>query len=218
MVYCFRYLSMHPGSDSTPSSESQATVCEDDGSLRVVFPPPLRWPAYLGLPPWLGVLVVGLVTMARDLPAGLAKARAEEGGAFIILDVFLLFFLSLWLTVGALGVYRLLFIAAGRETVHIDAERLTFRRETPLLTRAWTYQLSDVRDLRATRSVVPFLFSRSGCNSRYACDLFGLTGGVIAFDYSGRTIRVGGGIDEPEAQQLVDRILRRFPSLGATGQ
>ena len=206
---------MSSGRHSIPPSRPQATVSEDDRSLRVVFPPPQRWTARMVLPLWLGIFIFGLVAMARDLPAGLANTRPTET---VLVITFLLFFLSMWLTVGALGLYRLLFNAAGRELVVIDTARLTFHREMPLLTRVRTYQLPDVRALRATRSVVPLLISRWWGNSRYTIDLFGLTGGVIVFDYGGRTIRIGGGIEEAEAQQLVARIVRRFPSLGTANQ
>jgi len=163
--------------------------------------------------------IFALFAIARDLPAGLAAGPANTTlGDTIAVVALNILFLSIGLTIGAFGVYRLLFNAAGRELVVIDTAWLTFRREMPLFTRVRTYRLSDVRNLRATHSVVPFWVSRWGSDSRYAFDLFGLTGGVIAFDYSGRTIRVGGGIGEAEARHLVARILQRHPSLGTTSQ
>jgi hypothetical protein len=206
---------MSSGGHTIPPSQRRATVSEDDGSLRIAFPPPERWVARVALPLWFGILAFGLVVMVRDLPSGLANTGPAD---IVALLVFLLLFLSIWLTVGGLGLYRLLFNAVGRELVAIDTTRLTFRREVPLFTRARTYQLPDVRNLRATRALAPLWVSRWAANSRYAADLFGLTGGVIAFDYGGRTIRVGGGIDEAEAKYLVARILQHFPSLGAADE
>ena len=188
---------------------------ELDGNIRIVFPPPFRWPSRVGLPLWLGIFIFGLVAIARGLPGALANTTSTE---IVSVITSLLFFLSLWLTLGALGLYRFLFNAAGRELVVIDTARLTLRREMPLFTRVRTYQLSDIRNLRVRWSVLPFWVDRWVANSRYAFDLLGLTGGVIAFDYRGRKVRVGGGIDDTEAQQLVARIVRRFPSLGTTNE
>jgi hypothetical protein len=36
--------------------------------------------------------------------------------------------------------------------------------------------------------------------------------GIIAFEYEGRTIRVGIGIDEAQGQQILTEIRRRFPN------
>jgi hypothetical protein len=166
------------------------------------------------LPLWLGLYLAGLVAMVRSFPAALARTDPTE---VLTVAVFLPLFLGLWLTFGALGCYRLLFVAAGRELVIIDAAHLTFRREMPLFTRVRTYPLAEVRNLHATLSLMPGWLSIWASNSRYAWDLLGLTGGVIAFDYGGRTVRIGGGMDEEEAHYLVAYLHRRFPTLGAAG-
>jgi hypothetical protein len=161
------------------------------------------------------MFVFGLAVMASELPASLAKTRFANATEAAVLLTFLLVFVVTWLMVGALGTYRLLFDAAGRELVTVDRTSLTLRRDMPLFTHVRTYDLREMQNLRALHSVVPFWVSRWYASSRYPWDIFGLTGGVIAFDYRGRTVRVGGGIDEAEAKNLVALLVSRFPSLGA---
>ena len=40
--------------------------------------------------------------------------------------------------------------------------------------------------------------------------LWGIGGGVIAFDYEARTIRFGAGLDEAEAKEVVTAITQRY--------
>jgi tetrahydromethanopterin S-methyltransferase subunit E len=66
------------------------------------------------------------------------------------------------------------------------------------------YDLVQMRDLRVAHlGVNPFDISSS-------LQLWGVGGGVIAFDYGARTYRFGAGLDEAEAKQIVTAIKQRY--------
>jgi hypothetical protein len=41
--------------------------------------------------------------------------------------------------------------------------------------------------------------------------LWGMSGGLIAFDYGAQTFRFGAGVDEAEAKHILEKITARFP-------
>jgi hypothetical protein len=66
------------------------------------------------------------------------------------------------------------------------------------------YDLPKIRNLRI--SPLPVGVRGRGA----AITLSGLAGGVIAFDYEAKTVRLGAWIDFAEAQIIVDRMKQRF--------
>jgi len=212
-------MPMFSRTDMTSPTGPRAVVSGGEGAIHVAFPPPFcRWSARVGLPFWVGMFVFGLAAMAWELPTGIANTPVNNAAESVFLITLLLIFVSMWVMTGALGARHLLMQGAGRELMMIDNARLTWRREMPVLSRTRTYELPEVRNLRALHSIVPFWVSCWYASSRYGWDIFGLTGGVIAFDYRRETVYIGGGIDEAEAKSLVARILQLFPSLGIAGR
>ncbi len=205
---------MSSDSHTIPPSGPHADLSEDDGTLRVAFPPPCRWLWRVVLLSYLAITGLGLFGIARGLPAMLADATAAD--EFVLTLAIWFVFTCMWLGCGALLLYQALPHAAGRELVAICTAHLTVRREMPLFSHTRTYQLANIRNLRASSARVHRLFPWA-CHPPYSIGILGFSGGVMAFDYGGRrTIRVGGGISEAEAEYLIARILERFPSLGPT--
>jgi hypothetical protein len=132
-----------------------------------------------------------------------------------------------WLVHGILGLicaaglwaYWVLWLLLGREVALIDGMSLTLKRVTPLYTRTKVFDLREVRGLRATPEPWSARTAPSRWTRVWLPDLAtpGLAGGHLAFDYEGRTVHFGVGLDQARAQQIVDQIAARLPRVTETG-
>jgi len=166
------------------------------GGLRVVIPARRRWLVSLFLGVWMCGWTVGEVTALGALFAGKGPG----------LNSFLLVWLVLWTLGGAFAATALAWNVAGREVVSVSGATLTVRREVLGVGRTSEYDAASVRNLRvAPQPFDPFDF-RSGMR------LWGLGGGVVAFDYGAATHRFGAGVEEAEGAEIVRAFRERLPA------
>jgi hypothetical protein len=119
-------------------------------------------------------------------------------------EVFMLAWLGVWTVGGAFAIYAWLWQVMGKEIVTVHGQRFTIRRDIGGFGFDKEYDLVQMRDLRVGHlGVNPLDFSSS-------LQLWGVGGGVIAFDYGARTYRFGAGLDEAEAKQVVTAIKQRY--------
>jgi len=119
-----------------------------------------------------------------------------------------LFVALIWFAFGAVPTYVWFWMLKGREIVGVTSSSLAVKRALFGWGREKQYDPAQVRALRVSpQTFTPWDFS-------FGLSFWGLSGGVIAFDYGYKTFRFGGGIDEAEARHIVERILQRFPALG----
>ncbi len=166
----------------------------DDGqtirirAVRQVFP-------LLFLPVWLAGWTVGGVVAIHQL-----LTEFEP-------------FLAIWLCAWALGwvfaAGTLVWMIGGVETLRVVQGDL----ETAMVCGPWSrrklYQGAVIRDLKPSHQD-PMLarFQFSGPFAMKAS-------GAIQFSYGARSVRVGQGLDETEAQLLVEHLRKRLPSAAA---
>jgi hypothetical protein len=111
--------------------------------------------------------------------------------------VFVLAWLAIWLSTGALVAVVLVWgSVGGRETVVIDSSTLVLRQAVGPFALTRAYDLSDVSDFRVLTGETVF---RSG----YA----------VAFTVNGRTIRFGNWPDRSEAQAVARALSARLAEL-----
>ncbi|MFB3879691.1 MAG: hypothetical protein ACE149_00435 [Armatimonadota bacterium] len=186
------------------------TVTEVTAGLEIVMP--VRSPA-LGM--------VALLAAAVSYGGWMAVSWGPErfpplpGGRVAWLAYCLVgsvFAVGLW-------AYWVLWLLLGREVALLDGTALTLKRVTPLFTRTEVFDLRDVRALRSTPEPWSARTLPSWWTRLSVVDIAtrGLAGGFLAFDYQGRTIHFGVGLDQARAQQIVDQITTRFPRLAETG-
>lgn len=102
------------------------------------------------------------------------------------------------------ALYVVLWSLFGREIIRVKADTLSIQRRLFLDRQPKDYEVSSVKPLRVTPNPYePFNILRS----------FGLTGGPIAFDYGAETVRFGAGMQEAEAKQMLDLLLKKAPQL-----
>jgi hypothetical protein len=87
----------------------------------------------------------------------------------------------------------------GKERLDLDGDVLRHRHELLGLGRSKEYELRHVHGLRAAAA--------AGLPAAWR----GLAPGqgTIAFDYGAKTIRVGDGLEEAEAAQIISRLQQR---------
>lgn len=117
------------------------------------------------------------------------------------------FFIALWLIPWAagfaFGAFMFLWILWGREQLTIDNSSITKRISVRLFTRTWNYDLVNVSNIRKTPDLSEFL-SQSNLENP-----FGKTG-RIAFDHNDETVTFGAGLDEAEADFLLNTVLNKL--------
>jgi hypothetical protein len=186
----------------------EATITEADGGLKFVMPVRSRalgvvalWGAAVSYGGWM---MVSRGPEAFPLPGGPVVWRVH-----CIMG---------WLSAAAIWAYWVLWLLLGREVALIDEASFTLTHVTPVYTRTKVFDMRGVRALRATPDPWPERASQSWWARTLAADLtaVGLAGGRLAFDYQGRAIHLGVGLDLAQAQRIANEIAARFPSVTET--
>jgi hypothetical protein len=175
-----------------PSARS--SVLDTPDGLIINIPAPRTWYAILFLGFWLCGWAFGEVAVIRELVIGKFKGSS----------LFLIGWLGAWTVGGAAAIYFWSWMIAGHEIVSLTPTLLGVRRDILGFGRSREYDLPSVKNLRIDRA--PIYNNLSSTN--LSRSMFGST---IAFDYGAKTFRFGGGIDEAEASQLIERLKARYP-------
>lgn len=166
-------------------------VEESPEGLRIVIPSKGSWFKVLFLSVWLCGWAAGEVTVAATLLGLLPSARGSPGlGA----RAFLLFWLTLWTFGGAAAINVWVWNVCGKEIVLLDGTTLSLSRRPIPLPKDRRFDWAQVRALRVSPSP-------RRPNNVYS--------GVVAFDYGAETVRFGDGLDEAEAQMVIDHLQTR---------
>lgn len=173
--------------------ERRSTVAETAEGLAVSIPAKRNIFLLLFLSLWLVGWGFGEVTAGREL-------LSKQSGAP---DLFLGVWLTLWTLGGGLALYAWFWMIGGREVLIVRPDALVIRRVLLGRGRDKEYDIQQVKNLRAAPPTWnPYDFSS-------AMHFWGVGGGPIAFDYGSKTIRIGSGVDESEAQQVVKDLKSR---------
>jgi hypothetical protein len=121
--------------------------------------------------------------------------------------LFMLVWLTMWTLGGCWAIFMFLWTLAGRDVLEVDAMSVKLRREIFGIGRTREYLGEAFRNLR----VSPFDGSWYGGSRRRGMGAYTwMFEGPLTFDYGAKTYRFGG-VDEAEAQQIVQRIGERYP-------
>jgi hypothetical protein len=186
--------------------------------LTIIFPAHKDWFQILFMAVWLLIwlgmgigLVSILVTVIGGATGVLGPASVGARTTLVITACFLLVFLAIWLSFGALVVYGFLWRLVGKDIIEVSNWSLVVSREVAGLRRSKTYLADRVKNLRLERSGYEHDFPIYR-NIRRLLAAYGR----IAFDYEAKTFRFGSDIDEAEANQLIAAIQQRFPQYRST--
>lgn len=179
----------------TLPADSRVTIADTSEGLRVAIPCRRSWFVILFLAFWLCGWAVAEIMVAKQLLDGDAPPEGE---------FFMLAWFGVWTVGGVLAIYAWLWQVMGKEIVTVRGQTFKIRRDIAGFGFDKEYNLVQMRDLRVGYvEFNPMDFSSS-------LQLWGVGGGVIAFDCGERTYRFGAGLDEAEATQVVTAIKQRF--------
>lgn len=179
-----------------PSTDSRISIADTAEGLRIVMPCRRSWFVICFLAFWLCGWAVAEVMVAHQFLKGDSPPEGE---------LFMVAWFGVWTVGGVVAIYAWLWQLIGKETLTARGQIFTIRRDIGGVGFNKEYNLIHMRDLRiASVGSSPLEFSSS-------FQLWGVGGGVIAFDHDGgRTVRFGAGLDESEAKQVVKAIKQRF--------
>ena len=172
----------------------QFTVLRDRRQIRVEIPPKRRWGLWVLLTVFLGFWVVGEVApllsfLGDDTPSPPA--------------IFLVIWFVFWTAAGAYMLYAWAWHLGGREVIKLDDRTLTKKRELFGLGIPRKFNIAEITNLRILPQSLPMRETEERLTAMMA-EFWGLRGGIMAFDYGAKTYRFGFGVDEPEAQELME--------------
>ena len=172
----------------TQPSVSRVIISATSNSLHMVIPGSRSWfvIGFLGL--WICAWAVAEVMVPIQFLQG---AIPPEGRSLMFA------WLVVWTAGGLLAIYAWLWQVIGKEIVTVQGGTLTVRRDIGGFGFDRAYDLSQMRNLR----VEPTPFNPLDLSS--ALQLWGIGGGVIAFDHAAKGFRFGAGLDETEAKEVV---------------
>jgi len=175
-------------------TDSRVTIADTLEGLRVVIPCRRSWFVILFVAFWLCGWAVAEVMVAKQLLNGDAPPEGE---------FFMLAWFGVWTIGGVFAIYAWLWQIMGKEILTVRGQTFKIRRDIGGFGFDKEYNLIQVRDLRVGHvEFNPVDFSSS-------LQLWGVGGGVIAFECGERTYRFGAGLDKEEAKQIVTAVKQR---------
>ena len=176
-------------------SPLRITITDQPDELRIVIPCRRSWFVIGMLAFWVCAWGVGEVMGSTTL----FKGEVPPGEAGLMLA-----WLGVWTVSGLAALVALQWQVMGKEIVTVQGQTLKTRREGGGIGFRKEYDLQQMANLRVEQPrFSPFDVSAS-------FQLWGIGGGVIAFESGAKTRRFGSGLDEAEAKQVVDSLKRRF--------
>ncbi len=174
---------------------TRISITDTAERLRIVMPCCRSWFVICFLTFWICGWAVAEVMVAHQF----VKGDAPPDGELLMVAWF-----GVWTVGGVVAIYAWLWQLMGTEIVTVRGQTFYSRRDIGGFGFDKEYQLAKMRDL-CVRPVETGSLEFSS-----VLQLWGIGGGVIAFSYGERTYRLGAGLDEAEARQVVTAIQQRY--------
>ena len=178
------------------SPKPQFTVVKNRRRTRVEIPPKRRWGLWALLTAFLGMWVVGEVV---PLMSFLRGDTPSPPAAFVVI------WFTAWTAAGAYMLYAWAWHLGGQEIIELDDRTLTKKRELFGLGIPKKFNVAELTNLRILPQSLPMRETEERLTAMMA-EFWGLRGGIMAFDHGTKTYRFGFGVDEPEAQQIMEAL------------
>ncbi len=171
----------------------QAILNDSFDEFKIIIPTKKQWFYILFSAVWLGFWAMGEAFAIRTFGSPLNQ-NVGLGG------LFMLFWLCGW-TIGGFFVIKSLFWnLIGKEVITFERGQVVIARKGLLLSRPKTYDLKEVKKIRVKEeNTYNEIWSRKN-------NFIETNSGTIWFDYGMKTVRFGSGIDEAEANFILDKL------------
>ena len=118
-------------------------------------------------------------------------------------DAFIVIFACGWTLSGMLASFIWLWNVRGREIIRISDPELRLSREYVWFSRSKSYETKYIRNLRVS-DLSPSSLAMGG-----GMEYWGLSGGTITFDYGSIPTKIGLGLEEVEARNIIETVKAR---------
>jgi hypothetical protein len=125
------------------------------------------------------------------------------GGHIGIGNLFLLFWLCGWTVGGFFAIKTLLWNLKGKEIINMGQGYLSIARKGLLFSKTKTYDLKEAKKFRSQEETNDFSAFRGGRRNNLVAFY---ANGTIRFDYGLQTVKFASGIDEAEANYILDKL------------
>ena len=169
----------------------RATINPTFDGLEIIIPAKrnLFVVAFLGF--WLcGWLFGELFVLGAILSGGIPTGPG----------LFMLVWLGMWTVGGLFAISVFWWMIRGQEVITFGRGQLTIEKHGLLFSKPKTYDLNEVKKVRVQESMPYPACGRRTDFSGYA------NAGTIRFDYGLKTVQVANGIDEAEANYILEQL------------
>ena len=174
-----------------PSPRSR--VSDTSNGLEISIPAKKQVFVILFLIFWLGMWAIGELSAIREV---FGPGSPEP---------FIVFWLGAWALGGIFATGILFWMIAGEEVILVTPSTLDISHRVFGIGRTKSYNPLQIRRLRVSPS------SQGVFDMKSSLQFWGIGGGLAAFDYGSSTIKFASGVQEAEAQYIVDFLRPRIP-------
>jgi hypothetical protein len=178
------------------SPKPRFTVTTNRRQTRVEIPARRSWFLWSHLTVFLGFWAIG------EIVAPISLLRDDTPSKQL---VFVAIWFLVWTAAGAYVIYAWAWHLGGQEIIELDDRMLTKKRELFGLGIPKKFNVAEITNLRILPQSLPMRDTEERITAMMA-EFWGLRGGIMAFDHGAKTYRFGFGVDEPEAQQIMEAL------------
>jgi hypothetical protein len=171
----------------------RASIIENFDSIEIVVPATRNTFVIIFFSIWLCIWAVSEFSTLRAFIIDPNSSR----------DVFNMVWLCGWTLGGLIAGRALFWTIVGKEIIKVGQGALTIDKRGALFYKAKTYDLREARNFRAWQEYVP----RGPFGNTRSNNAFNLgSNGTIRFDYGMQTIKFADGLDEAEANFILQKL------------
>lgn len=168
-----------------------AQFVESHNSLDIIIPAKKNWFVVAFLAFWMCGWLFGEISVITIIITGMIDGN-------ILMMFFLLFWLVGWTAGGIFALRMLIWVTSGKEVITFTPGTITTSKKNLLFNKPKTYDLNSVKNIR--------VHEHQDSWGSYFQKKPLIPPGVIHFSYGMKTIKMGSGIDLPEAEQILKTV------------
>lgn len=176
--------------------KGRATFNESFDAFEVIIPTKKNWFLILFLGVWLGGWAAG-----ETFAIGALTSQILDGEGFD--KVFIFLWLCAWTVGGFFAMKTFWWNLIGKEAITFKQGQVTIAKKGSLFSRPKTYDLREVKKIRAKEEESIFGSPFGGKTNMSAMNS---QGGTLRFDYGLQTVKFGIGLSEAEANFILDTL------------
>ncbi len=177
------------------NTEGRSTIEKIDGALQITIPAKRHPVVLIFIMAWFGGWAFGEFTALNMLIDFFNKKTAG-------VSMFVVFWLIAWTVAGFFVLKYILWMICGREIIKVSTKSIILSKKTLCFKSEKEYAVSNVKNFR----IVPRIEGYTGRRYGGSADMLE----KICFDYGMKTVKFGLGLDEAEANYIIEKISQKI--------